>query len=65
MKKNITKFIQYILIKLKILKLKKIDSKGNYVVSGVYPWNPLSYVVVLIISIVMAIQSAVEAFIKC
>lgn len=58
------KFFQWLLIALKIVKSNGQFKDGTYRTAGVYWWNPLSYVVLLIASIIVAVYSGSKAIIQ-
>ena len=63
--KKIQLFITWFLVTIKVIKSNGKYSNGNYITAGVYWWNPISYPIVLITSLVMFLQAGISAFVQC
>lgn len=63
--KKIQRLVTGFLVAIKVVKSNGKYQSGDYITAGVYWWNPISYPIVLIISLIMFFQAGISAFIQC
>jgi len=57
-------FFKLLLITLRVVKSKGKDSSGKYITEGAYRWNPLSWLIVITIGIIVALGEGCSTFVE-